>query len=109
MAGSATLTFTEANFEQEVLKSSTPVLVDFWAEWCAPCRAIAPAIDELAGEFAGRAKVGKLDIDSNQQVAFKFGIQSIPTILIFKDGQVARKIVGGRPKKAIADVISEVL
>ncbi len=109
MAGSATMTFTDANFETEVLKSGTPVLVDFWAEWCAPCRAIGPAIDELAGEFAGRAKIGKLDIDSNQQVPLKYGIQSIPTLLLFKNGQVTAKIVGGRPKKVIADEIAKAL
>lgn len=109
MAGNGTMTFTDANFEQEVLRSSVPVLVDFWAEWCAPCRALAPTIDELANDLAGKAKVGKLDIDSNQQVAVKYGIQSIPTLLVFKDGQVARKMVGGRPKKAIADMVAEVL
>jgi len=109
MAGNGTMTFTDANFENEVLKSSVPVVVDFWAEWCSPCRALAPTIDELATEFAGRAKVGKLDIDSNQQIAVKFNIQSIPTILVFKDGQVARKAMGVRPKKALADMVAEVL
>lgn len=109
MAGQATLTFTDGNFEQQVLQSDVPVLVDFWAEWCGPCRAIAPAIDEIAQEFTGRAKVGKLDIDSNQQVALKYGIQSIPTLLIFKGGQVAGKLVGGRPKKQIADAVTAVL
>ncbi|MBX3354283.1 MAG: thioredoxin [Phycisphaeraceae bacterium] len=109
MAGTSTLTFTDANFDKEVLQSNVPVLVDFWAEWCGPCRAIAPSIDEIAQEFEGRAKVGKLDIDSNQQIALKFGIQSIPTLLIFKGGQVAQKLVGGRPKKQIADAVASVL
>lgn len=109
MAGPSTLTLTDANFEQQVLQSDVPVLVDFWAEWCGPCRAIAPSIDEIAQEFAGRAKVGKVDIDSNQQTAVKYGIQSIPTLLIFKGGQVAGKLVGGRAKKQIADAVTAVL
>ena len=109
MAGPSTLTFTDSNFEQQVLQSDVPVLVDFRAEWCGPCRAIAPSIDEIAVEFVGRAKVGKVDIDANQAIAVKYGIQSIPTLLIFKGGQVAGKLVGGRPKKQIADAVAATL
>ncbi len=94
MAGKNTKEFTDANFEAEVLKSDVPVLVDFWAEWCMPCRMIAPTIDELAEEYAGRAKVGKVDTDANRDTGFKYGISAIPTILLFKNGQVAQKFVG---------------
>lgn len=106
MAGAATLTFTESNFDSEVLKSSVPVLVDFWAEWCGPCRALAPAIDALATEFQGKAKVGKLNVDEAQGLAVKYGVQSIPTVIVFKGGQVARKIVGLQPKTALADAMT---
>ncbi|MFO0895680.1 MAG: thioredoxin [Phycisphaerales bacterium] len=106
MAGAATLTFTESNFDSEVLKSSVPVLVDFWAEWCGPCRALAPAIDALAAEFQGKAKVGKLNVDEAQGLAVKYGVQSIPTVIVFKGGQVARKIVGLQPKTALADAMT---
>ena len=94
MAGKQTKEFTDANFEAEVLKSDVPVLVDFWAEWCMPCRMIAPTIDELAEEYAGRVKVGKVDTDANRDTGFKYGISAIPTILLFKNGQVAQKFVG---------------
>ena len=109
MAGSNTLTFTDTNFEQEVLKSPIPALVDFWAEWCSPCRALAPTIDQLASDYAGKAKVGKLDIDAFGPVAMKYGIQSIPTVLIFKGGQVVKKFVGAQPKAAIAAAIDAAL
>ncbi|MGD9693689.1 MAG: thioredoxin [Phycisphaerales bacterium] len=94
MAGKQTKEFTDANFETEVLKSDVPVLVDFWAEWCMPCRMIAPTIDEIAEEYAGRVKVGKVDTDANRDTGFKYGISAIPTILLFKNGQVAQKFVG---------------
>jgi thioredoxin 1 len=98
--------FTDQNFEEEVLKSAQPVLVDFWAEWCQPCRMLAPTIDKLATDYAGKVKVGKVDTDSNRDVSLKYGISSIPTVLLFKNGQVAQKIVGfknEREFKAILD------
>ncbi len=99
MAGDGVLELTDDNFEAEVLKSDKPVLVDFWAEWCQPCRMLAPTIDELAREFNGKVKIGKVDTDSNRDVSVKFGISAIPTILLFKQGQVVRKFVGLTPKK----------
>ena len=98
MAGSDTLEFTDANFDSEVLNSDQPVLVDFWADWCMPCRALAPTIDELASEYNGKAKVGKLNTENNQDTAVKFNIQSIPTVLVFKGGEVVQKFVGITPK-----------
>ncbi|HED11025.1 MAG TPA: thioredoxin [Caldithrix abyssi] len=95
----------DTNFEDEVLKSSIPVLVDFWAEWCAPCRIIAPVVEELAAEYDGKVKVGKLDVDSNPQTSMKFGIRSIPTLLIFKNGQAVDTIVGAVPKNVIEEKI----
>jgi thioredoxin 1 len=91
----------DATFEQEVLKSDLPVLIDFWAAWCGPCRMIAPVIDELANDYEGKAKICKLDVDNNQQTAMQFGIRSIPTILIFKGGEVVDTIVGAVPKEQI--------
>ena len=96
---------TSASFEAEVLRSSEPVLVDFWATWCPPCRMIAPAIDALAGEYAGRVKVAKLDVDEAPDVAEKFGIQSIPTLLVFKDGRVVEQRVGALPQAEMARML----
>jgi thioredoxin 1 len=98
MAGTNTLTFSDASFEKDVLGSDVPVLVDFWAEWCPPCRRIAPTVDELATEYAGKVKVGKLDLDANQETAERYGVQSIPTLLMFKGGQVVDKRVGAMSK-----------
>ncbi len=99
------LEFTDANFQEEVLSSSGPVLVDFWAEWCGPCKAIGPAIEELATEYADKAKIGKVDIDSNRDTAMQYNIQSIPSILIFKDGQVIETFVGMKSKEDLAAAI----
>ena len=98
---------TDANFKQEVLESSTPVLVDFWAEWCGPCKMIAPVVEQLAKDFNGKLKVGKVDVDSNQQTSMQFGIRSIPTLLIFKNGRVVDQIVGAVPKQALADKVTK--
>ena len=97
----------DANFDAEVIKSGTPVLVDFWAEWCGPCKMIAPTLEEIAKEYDGKLKVGKLDVDSNQAVSMKFGIRSIPTLLIFKDGRVVDQVVGAVPKKMLVEKISK--
>lgn len=92
-------TFTEQNFNAEVLQSSVPVVVDFWAEWCGPCRIMSPLVEELANELdAGKVKIGKLNVDQNQSIAQQFGVLSIPTFLIFKDGRVAEQMVGTMPK-----------
>ncbi len=98
MAGADTFTFDDANFEAEALKSTQPVLVDFWAEWCAPCRALGPTIDQIATELKGKAKVGKLDVDGNQKTAMSFNVQSIPMCVLIKDGKVLNKWMGMRPK-----------
>lgn len=97
---------TDANFAKEVEQSDIPVLIDFWAVWCGPCRMIAPIVEELAGEYQGKAKIGKLDVDSNPGVATKFGIRSIPTILIFKGGKLADQIVGAVPKGTIVEKLN---
>ncbi len=94
-------TFTDDSFEEDVLNASKPVLVDFWAEWCGPCRMVGPVVDELAGEFEGKAKVGKVDVDNNPEVSAKYGIRSIPSLLIFKDGEVVDQIVGAVPKSQL--------
>ncbi|MFA6456661.1 MAG: thioredoxin [Bacteroidota bacterium] len=97
---------TDGNFKSEVLDSQTPVLVDFWATWCGPCKMIAPIIEELATEYDGKMKFGKLDVDANPQVSMQFGIRSIPTLLVFKGGKVVDQIVGAMPKKSLLDKIS---
>ncbi|MBD3281481.1 thioredoxin [Candidatus Uhrbacteria bacterium] len=91
--------FTDDNFEQEALKAGEPVLVDFWAPWCGPCQMMAPVVDELAAEYEGKVKIGKLNVDENQVIAGKYGIMSIPTMLLFKDGAVAEQFVGGMSKE----------
>jgi thioredoxin 1 len=94
---------SDDNFAQEVLQSDKPVLVDFWAEWCGPCKMIAPALNELAGEYAGKAKIAKLDVDSYNMIAGQYGIRSIPSLLIFKGGRVVDQIVGAAPKQRIKE------
>lgn len=105
MAGANTLSFDEANFEAEVLNSAVPVVVDFWAEWCGPCRLLGPVIDELANDYSGRVKVGKLNIDQAESVAAKYGVQSIPTVMIFENGQATERLVGAMPKKSYAQLL----
>ena len=101
MAASNIVTLTQENFAQEALQSPQPILVDFWAEWCGPCKALAPVLDELAAEYDGRVRIGKVNIDEHQALAAQFGIRSIPTLLIFKQGQVADQIVGLRSKREL--------
>jgi thioredoxin 1 len=103
------LTFTDDNFEQEVIKSDKAVLIDFWAVWCGPCKIIAPIVEELASEYEGKLKVGKLDVDENQQTSIKYGVRSIPTLLIFKDGKVKDQIIGAIPKAQIVQRLSSVI
>jgi thioredoxin 1 len=100
---------TDSTFEQEVLQANQPVLVDFWAVWCGPCKAIAPIVEELAGDYEGKLKVMKLDVDDNPQTAMAYGVQSIPTLLVFKDGKPAERIVGAVPKKVIVDKLQSVM
>jgi thioredoxin 1 len=99
MAGANTLTFDESNFEAEVLKADVPVLVDFWAQWCGPCLMVAPTIDELATAYHGRAKVGKVDVDTAAGLASRYGVQNIPTVLVFHQGQQVERIVGAKHKR----------
>ena len=94
---------TDTNFEQEVLKSDIPVLVDFWAPWCGPCRMVSPLVDEISEELTGKLKVVKVNTDENQEIAVKYGIRSIPTLGIFKDGQIVDGVIGAVPKQAIKD------
>jgi thioredoxin 1 len=104
-----TITITDENFEEEVMKSDKPVLIDFWATWCGPCKMIAPIVEELVDEYEGKAKIGKLDVDNNQQTAIKFGVRSIPTILIFKEGKLKDTIIGAVPKGQIVQRLNSAI
>src|SRR3954471_3730254 len=105
MASENVMELTDQNFEAEVLKSDKPVLVDFWAEWCQPCRMLTPTIEKLAKDYAGKVKVGKVDTDANRDVSMRFGISAIPTVILFKGGQVAQKFVGLRQEKDFKEVL----
>ena len=100
----AVVTITQQNFEQEVLKSDKPVLIDFWAEWCGPCRMVSPIVDEIGLETPG-VKVGKVNVDEQQALAMQYGVRSIPTLIVFKDGKIAKTAVGARPKAAILQML----
>jgi thioredoxin 1 len=105
MASENVMELTDQNFEAEVLKSDQPVLVDFWAEWCQPCRMLTPTIEKLAKDYKGKVKVGKVDTDANRDVSMRFGISAIPTVILFKGGQVAQKFVGLRQEKDFKEVL----
>ncbi len=109
MASANVVEVTDTNFQQEVLNSSLPTLVDFWAVWCAPCRAIAPHVEALATQYAGQIRVGKCDIDSNPMVPSQFEIRSIPTLLMFKGGQVVGQIVGAVPRAKLEDMVKRAI
>ena len=109
MASENITTITDTNFESEVLKASQPVLIDFWATWCGPCRAIAPVVEALAKEYSDKLKVGKLDVDNEPKVATQYDVRSIPTLLMFKDGKVVGQIVGNAPRPKIEDLIKKAL
>jgi len=105
MASEYIVDLSSENFDQEVLKSDTPVLVDFWAEWCGPCKMLAPVLDELATEYGGKIKVGKVNIDNDQQLSVQYGIQSIPTLLVFKGGKVQEQHVGRKSKTVLKEAL----
>jgi thioredoxin 1 len=109
MSDAKYITATEANFKSEVLESSQPVLVDFWAEWCGPCKMIAPTIEQLAADFDGKAKVVKVNVDEQPNLAQQYGVRSIPTLLFFRDGKVAEQLVGAAPKEALADKLTNLI
>ncbi len=107
MASNNIMEFTEQNFDQQVLKSDKPVLVDFWAEWCAPCRMMAPTVEAIASQYADRARVGKLNVDENQSLATRYNIRGIPTLLLFKGGQIQEQVVGATSKDVIAKMLEK--
>ncbi len=109
MAGKNVMEFTDQSFEQEVLKADQPVLVDFWAAWCGPCRMIAPAVEALADEYAGKAKVGKVNVDENSSTPGRYNIRSIPTLLLFKDGEVQEQVVGVKSRDELANLLKKYL
>lgn len=109
MAGANTLEFTDQNFDSMVLESDLPVLVDFWAEWCGPCKALGPVIDELAKDYAGRARIGKVNTDNNQNVSVRFSVSQIPTVMLFHRGQLIEKFIGLRGKKDFQTSIDKLI
>ncbi|CCQ90573.1 Thioredoxin-1 [Nitrospina gracilis 3/211] len=109
MAGGKVVTVSDDEFDRSILQSDKPAVIDFWAEWCQPCKMLAPTVEELAGEYDGKVVVGKLNVDDNPQTATKYGIRGIPTLLFFKDGQVVQQLVGVKSKAEIQKVIDETL
>ncbi len=109
MAGKNLMEFTDQSFEQEVLKADQPVLVDFWAAWCGPCRMIAPAVEALADEYAGKAKVGKVNVDENSSTPGRYNLRSIPTLLLFKGGEVQEQVVGVKSRDELANLLKKYL
>ncbi len=109
MANEAIKVFTNENFEADVLQAEVPVLVDFWAPWCGPCRMVSPLIDELAVDFAGRAKVGKVNVDDEGALAIRYGVVSIPTVILFKNGEIVEKVTGAYPKEQYEDMLNKAL
>ena len=101
--------FTDQNFETDVQESDLPVLIDFWAVWCGPCKAIAPVLEEIAKEYKGKIKVGKVDVDKNQDTASRYGVRSIPTLLLMKNGEIINQLVGAVPKSNITDILDDIL
>lgn len=109
MASEAIVELNNSSFETEVLKSNKPVLVDFWAPWCGPCKALAPVIDEISNEYADKLKVGKVNVDDNPEISMQYGIRSIPTLIVFKDGEVFEQVIGAVPKSEIEKVVQKAL
>jgi thioredoxin 1 len=105
---SALMHVTDSDFEQQILKSEVPVLVDFWAAWCGPCRTVGPVVEELAGEYQGKVKIAKLNVDDNKQTPQKYGVKGIPTLMLFKNGAVVDQVVGAVPKSRIQDMLDKV-
>lgn len=109
MASADTVELSDSTFEDQVIKSETPVLVDFWASWCGPCRMLTPVVEDIASSYAGRLKVGKVNVDENQEITMKYGIRSIPTLILFKDGKAVEQIIGAVPKSEIERILKKSL